>query len=376
MVKGKVSDMLHKSLTRRNFLQLTSLSLCGGTLFGAEPPDWRSQVALPPQNLPEPNRPLEPLLRDTNGNVIKSLEGWQQHERHLKNEWSRFLKPLDRSERPADDYEVVSEETVGDLIRQKINYLAEPDLRVPAYLLFSKFWKPEQKRPGIVALHPTTSETIDPIAGLSGPEDKQSAIHLAKAGFVVLCPENFLWQNAANYNQAVDKFQARHPGSLGMSKMLWDAQRAVDILSKVPGVNSDKIGTFGHSLGAKEVLYLMAFDDRVKAAVFSEGGISFESTNWDAPWYLGQGIHDRDFTLNHHQLLALCAPRPFLVLAGEQGRGAADGLRSWPCLAAAQDVYQLYNVQQSLALFNHEQGHAIPLIARQRMLEWLAWGLS
>ena len=33
--------------------------------------------------------------------------------------------------------------------------------------------------------------------------------------------------------------------------------------------------------------YLGGLDDRVKAGVSSEGGISLPSTNWDAPWYLG-----------------------------------------------------------------------------------------
>ncbi|MDB4638166.1 dienelactone hydrolase family protein, partial [bacterium] len=285
-------------------------------------------------------------------------------------------KPLNRDKRPANEFEIISRETVGNVIREKITYLVEEGIRVPAYLLSPKYSQPGRKRPGIVALHPTTSETIEPIAGLSGPLDKQSGIHLAEAGFVVLCPENFLWQNATGYKQAVSKFQARHPGSLGMSKMLWDAQRAVDILQSVAGVNDDQIGTFGHSLGAKEVLYLMAFDERIKAGVFSEGGIAFDSTNWDAPWYLGQGINNPGFSLNHHQLLALCAPRPLLLMGGESGSGAADGDRSWPYVSEAQNVYELHRKKTSLALFNHRQGHAIPLIARERMIDWLRWGIS
>ncbi|MBD3674560.1 MAG: dienelactone hydrolase family protein [Planctomycetaceae bacterium] len=368
--------MLHEPLTRRNLFQLTAAAFCGGSLWALEAPAWRRDVSTPPHNLPQPKRALAPLLVDESGNSIDSLDDWRPQAKSLRAQWQKYLGTLDRSQRPSEEYEIVSEEVVGNLIRQKITYLSEPDLRVPAYLLFARQRKPNSLRPGIVALHPTTAETIQPIAGLSGPEEKQSAIHLAEAGFVVLCPENFLWQNAESYDQAVENFQKRHPGSLGMSKMLWDAQRAVDILSSVPGVNPHKIGTFGHSLGAKEVLYLTAFDERVKATVFSEGGIAFESTNWDAPWYLGQGIHQDDFSLNHHQLLALCAPRPFLVLAGEEGRGAADGDRSWPCLAAAQEVYALYGQSGALGLFNHRQGHAIPLAARRKMIEWLTWGLT
>ena len=54
--------------------------------------------------------------------------------------------------------------------------------------------------------------------------------------------------------------------------MLFDARRAVDILADQPDVNRDRLGVFGYSLGAKEALYLAAFDPRVRAAVSSEGG--------------------------------------------------------------------------------------------------------
>jgi hypothetical protein len=37
-------------------------------------------------------------------------------------------------------------------------------------------------------------------------------------------------------------------------------------------------------------LYAAAFDERYKAVVFSEGGIGLTFSNWDAVWYLGEGI--------------------------------------------------------------------------------------
>ena len=68
-----------------------------------------------------------------------------------------------------------------------------------------------------------------------------------------------------------------------MAKMLLDAVVAVDLLAAMEGVNADRIGTVGHSLGAKEVLYLAAFDERIKVTVSSEGGIGTRFSNWDAP---------------------------------------------------------------------------------------------
>jgi cephalosporin-C deacetylase-like acetyl esterase len=55
--------------------------------------------------------------------------------------------------------------------------------------------------------------------------------------------------------------------------MLFDAVRAADVLESLPGVDAKRLACIGHSLGAKEALYAGAFDDRFRAAVFSEGGI-------------------------------------------------------------------------------------------------------
>ncbi len=366
--------MPHPSCSRRRFLQgvlaagITASSL-RATLSGDEL-DWLDEVLVPPDEIPLPKRPLSPLLVDAEGESIANRAAWERHRRTLRARWTQFLGTL-KIERPSAAAKVVGTERVDGIVRERIEYEGEPGITVPAYRLRPAEQDAEQQLPGIVALHPTTAETIKPIAGLSGPEDKHSAVHLARAGFVVICPENFLWQNAATLVEAVENFHRRHPDSLGMAKMLYDAQRAVDVLQQTAGVDPKRIGAFGHSLGAKEALYLAAFDERIRSAVASEGGIAFDSTNWDAIWYLGDAIRDPAFPLDHHQLLALTAPRPFLILAGESGPGAADGARSWPYVAAAQEVYRLYGERAMAGILNHRQGHSIPLTARERAIAWL-----
>ena len=109
----------------------------------------------------------------------------------------------------------------------------------------------------------------------------------------------------------------------------------------------------------------------MKATVASEAGLDFSFTNWHDPWFLGPAIRNPDFRLNHHQLLALTAPRSFLLLAGESGRHAADGDRSWPFIEAALKVYRLYGSPARLGIYNHGKGHTLPPQAFQRMAEWL-----
>ncbi len=84
---------------------------------------------------------------------------------------------------------------------------------------------------------------------------------------------------------------------------------------------------------------MAAFDSRIKVAVASEGGIGIKFSNWDAPWYLGQQVNRPNFTHDHHELLALSAPKPVLIVAGE----SADGDRGWPMLVDAQKVYRQYD---------------------------------
>jgi dienelactone hydrolase len=333
---------------------------------------WLHEVTtVPTITNAEPLERMAPLLADESGHVVASLEEWKERRIVIREQWMTFLGPMPER-RPAIKLEVLRTERLETLTRQLVRYEGEPGVSVEGYLLVphNTADKP-QKRPGILALHPTTDSTIDDIAGVSGSETKQFGLKFAQRGFVVFCPRCFLWQDAATFEIAVASHRARHPNSLGMAKMLYDAMRGIDVLVAHPEVDADRIGVIGHSLGAKESLYLAAFDERVKVAVASEGGISFRSTNWDAPWYLGAAINAPNFLLNHHQLLGLIAPRPFLILGGEAGPGAADGNRSWPLIAAAFPVWSLYGEPVRLGLWNHHQGHTVSPESFERMAQWL-----
>ncbi len=344
---------------------------------------WLEQVRTAPANPPRDRLGLvTQVLIDQRGELISTRVDWEKHRATLRTEWLKFLGPMP-DPRPVVKLEVLKTEMVGDadaptpVIRQLVRYDGEPGIRVEGYLLRPVAALANgQKRAGIVALHQTTSASIDEIAGVSGPDAMQLGLKLAKRGFVIFCPRCFLWQNVTSLDEAVAKHRERHPQTLGMAKMLYDAMRGTDVLLAQPDVDPQRIGAVGHSLGAKEALYLAAFDERINAAVASEGGTTFRSTNWDAPWYLGPAIRDENFPLNHHQLLALIAPRPFLILGGESGSGAADGDRSWPLIEAALPAWRLYGEPTRLGLLNHRQGHSISPGSFERIAEWLEMYLA
>jgi dienelactone hydrolase len=343
-----------------------------GNFTRAEDVSWLFRVQTPPPDMPrEGIGRLDPLLVDHHGAAITTIEGWQRHRQSIRDRWLKFLGEMP-DPRPAVTLEILKTEQSRRVERQLVRYECEPGVFVEGYLLRRIDARDGRKRPGIVALHQTTKNSIEEISGASGPGDMAIGEKLVHHGFVVFCPRCFLWHDVTTYDEAVARHRERHPGSLGMAKMLYDAMRAVDVLVSLPDVDADRIGAAGHSLGAKETLYLAAFDERIQAAVASEGGLGFRSTNWDAPWYLGPAIRDEDFPLNHHQLLALIAPRPFLILGGEEGRGAADGKRSWPLIEAALPVWKLYGEPTRLGLRNHGLGHALPPVEFEYLAQWLS----
>ena len=331
---------------------------------------WLPQVVRPPHDLiEEPANGLTSLFVDAEGRAITTRAEWERQRHRLRRYWLDFLGPMP-SDRPPVKLEVLRRDETPQFVRQLVRYEGEPGLWVEGYLL-SPHTAEAGRLPALVAMHATSEHNIEQIAGLAGKSSHQIAPQSCEAGFVVFCPRCFLWQDSTTYDEAVAKFRQRHPHTLGMHKMLYDAMRAVDVLQSLPNVDRDRIGAVGHSLGAKEALYLAAFDDRVTAAVASEGGIGLRSTNWNAPWYLGAAIEQEDFALNHHQLLAMIAPRPFLIVAGESGPGAADGNRSWPPVAAAQPAYRFYDQPVRLGVYNHGLGHVLNPEIYARIEDWL-----
>ncbi|MEE8452080.1 MAG: dienelactone hydrolase family protein [Thermoguttaceae bacterium] len=346
---------------------------------------WLAEVQRPPDRVPDsmpaPMPALQPLLTDGDGNPIDSLPEWQAKRAEIRRWWLDFLSPVSCLPSRVPTLEILGEECLGAITRQRVRYEVEPGSVTEAYLL-----KPTTPRttaqdcpsldspsldsllPGVVVFHSTVDESIDEPSGVVGPSPKNLGWGLAQRGFVALCPRNFLWPNNHRLSPRWQTFKqrCRHPRRKGMAKMLLDAFVAVNILSSLPEVDSDRLGTVGHSLGAKEALYLAALDERIRVAASHEGGVGIRFSNWDAPWYLGRQVRRGTFRREHHELMGLIAPRAFLLLGGD----GFDGVQSWPFVEAVLPVYKLYETPARVGLYNHHQGHKFTTEAEQRIYEW------
>lgn len=353
--------------TRRGFLAATMVACARRWSFADKEVSWLAEAQRAPAKPPADAPRLSPLLVDDDGRPIADLAGWKAQRERLRGKWLEFLHPFKVARSGPPAFEVLEEDTIDGVRRQRIGYEVEPGVGTEAYLL-----RPAGKKdcPGLVALHPTVAASIREPAGLVGRPEAAFGLNLARQGWVSICPRNYLWpdNDHIDVKTEVPRFEQRHPGSKGMYKMLFDAIVATDILASLPEVDPQRLGAIGHSLGAKEVLYLAAFDERIRVAVSSEGGIGTRFSNWNDPWYLGKEIDRPGFPREHHELLALAAPRAFLLLGGD----SADGDRSWPFLEATLPVYRLYGGAPRLGLTNHRKGHSIPIEVLPNVYNWLA----
>ncbi len=343
------------------------LLLLGFTLLSATPTDWPDLIQKPHAKLPIPDLGLRPLLGDAKGNKITKKPDWEKARQTLHDAW---LERLGKPPAKPDSLDIRSEklEKLDGYTRELLTFQSEGDDRIRAYLLTPTGLKRDEKRPAVVVFHSTTRETFKEPTDLGKDPERAYALHLVERGYITLCPECYILKDpdgwAAGQAKALDK---RRPGWTGMGKMTFDASRCVDFLETLAAVDKDRIGCLGFSLGAKQVLYAMAFEPRYKVGVFNEGGIGLRMTNWTDPWYLTEKMKAHIPEMEHHQVLALVAPKPFLILGG----GDADGDASWPFIDAVLPVYKLLDASEHIGLFNHKGKHTFPPDARKVAYRWL-----
>ena len=366
--------------------QTVSIIVVAGLLWGSDAmaadakdlPDWIKPLQTPRE--PSSGVPAKTydLAKTPDGTPITTPGQWRTQRRAIHDKWRRFLGQLPKPHCPLEPETVETTALDGGVTRRLIRIQVEPGIGMRCYLFVPAGKGPF---PACVCLHSTSDETIRQPAGLGAQPEKAFALDLAKRGYVTIAPENFEWRypGRPTEGKAWDKFHvvarifmAKYPGAKGMAKMIHDASRAVDYLCTLPQVRKDAIGAIGHSLGAKEVTYLQAFDERVVCGVSSEGGVAFEFTNYHDPWYLGPDIKKPDCNLYAHEVVALIAPRAWLLIGGN----SADGDKSWPYVAPVLPIYRLLGQPANVGVFVHKHGHAVPLEARKIAFRWLDYHLK
>ncbi|HEX6984851.1 MAG TPA: hypothetical protein VF170_05715, partial [Planctomycetaceae bacterium] len=169
------------------------LALAASSTAVAADVPWLAEVTTPPAEVPQPERPLTPLLAGPNGRPLATPAAWEAKRKELREAWLDFLGPLPQPPAAGLVLETVSEERLDRVQRSRVRYEAEPGRFVEASLL-RPLGDDSGRRPAVVVFHPTTAETFKVVDGTGGRPDQHVGLRLAERGFVVLCPRNFLWE--------------------------------------------------------------------------------------------------------------------------------------------------------------------------------------
>lgn len=192
----------------------------------------------------------------------------------------------------------------------------------------------------------------------------------------------------------VNKGQPRDMNDWGaLRAWAWGASQVLNYLETDPMVDAKRVAVEGHSRWGKAALVAMAYDTRFSIGYISSsgaGGAKLHRRNygelienvaavneyhWMAGNYLKYAgpLQWSDLPVDAHELIALVAPRPLFVGAGNEGDLWVDPRGMFMAQAAAQPVYELLGakglgpldfppletglLEGDLAYRQHAQGH-------------------
>ncbi|HWQ54679.1 MAG TPA: SUMF1/EgtB/PvdO family nonheme iron enzyme [Bryobacteraceae bacterium] len=366
------SHSYRSSMTPDHRSPYTGFRLCRTSSAPQKPfqPDaaWWGRYNAVPEALKGSTGDLSDLLAGARTQAV-----WQQRAASIRDKWMRVLgvpalKPATPAVRLIETFQEPGFE--GRLMEVQV----EPDHWERIYILLPANMG-SRPRPAVIVPY---YDVDTPVGSDSGgrrftPLSVRSFAYLAaRQGQVAVAVRWFGESYGEGYSEAVANLARRHPGVTGLGKWVWDAQRVLDYVVTLPMVDRDRIGMIGHSLGGKMTLYAAALDPRIKVAVASEPGIGLGFSNYEDFWYLGERIRELPAGGDQHELLALIAPRPFLLIAGE----SSDKDKSWTYINAARKVYDVFGQPRAIGAFNHRTGHSPTPESGQFAMEWLAYWLG
>jgi dienelactone hydrolase len=329
---------------------------------------------------PEPGAEKELIPSLVEG--LQTPEDWYQKKRpELMRLWTQILGKIEPDARDRRWFGDVRKAVVRDrrelanYTRLEVDLPLEKDFYQNHLLLLPK----NQGSGPFPAVVCWTSTTPD----YTAPEQWWGA-WLAEHGYVVLTSWSFIrrYRDDTNYDTgAAEKVYERFGHWLALGKMADDARREAEYLRSLKQVDGGRLGFMGFSLGAKAAVYVAAFAPEFKATVALDPHIAVNgSTNWYDPWYLDwlrpfSDIPTTQHTVlsllkpnperpgfehDHHELMALTAPRAFLLIGGSQSEdrgGDSDDLESWGYVNRAREVYQLLGVPERIQYVSTHGGH-------------------
>lgn len=390
--------------------------------------DWKKQREWddqPPTNIDESKvepYTLPPLLTSEDGTDIESKEAWEEVRRP---EIMRLLETFQQGHTPEGQIEVRINEIERDAssldglakrTQVRIEFPEADDLRIrvllmtPAdaegpvpTLLYLSF------TPNVMLLdEPGIDEDLAWSGALEAQVPDRDATRLGAFNVRKLI-ENGYGVAHVYYGDIYPDFD--HGNALGVTKLFggdgnprepdewgaiggwaWGLSRVMDYLQTAPAVDGDKVTLAGVSRLGKATLWAAAQDERFAAVIpwlSGEGGAAISRRNygetvadltnpkrydyWFAPRYQDYAFKVDELPVDGHMLLAMLAPRPTLLITGNEDTWS-DPMGEWVSAHQAKSVWELYGlagpavgeapplaqpVWGDLSYFMHEGKHTV-----------------
>lgn len=316
--------------------------------------------------------------------IPASKIAWEKQRQQVRAQLGELLGKLPpRPKTPT--VETLTREDRGDYLLEKFRFDNGAGATVPGYLLLPK--KASGKSPAILYCHWHGGEYD------IGKEELFQSKHtpeapgptLVKRGFVVLAIDAYCFgeRNGQGPGGEAEKGGA---GELTASKFnlwvgrtLWgmilrDDLMALDYLVSRPEVDAGRIGVTGMSMGATRSWWLMALDERIQTGVAVacltryQNLIAREALKAHGIYYYVPNL------LNHFDIeavVALLAPRPVLLMNGDQDTGSpVDGIHAIEMVV--RQAYALYGRQSEFeSVVYPGQGHVYTPAMWTKALDWM-----
>ncbi len=154
--------------------------------------------------------------------------------------------------------------------------------------------------------------------------------------------------------------------------MIWDGIRGLDYLAQRPEIDAGRLGCVGNSGGGMMTSYLMALDDRVRAAAPACFITDTRRKNvHPGPGDAEQNLHAQTARgLDHADFLLMRAPRPTLILAATRDYVPIDG--AWEAFRQAKRLYTRLGLPEGVDLVEVNEPHGFSHGLRVAAVRWMA----
>ncbi len=315
----------------------------------------------------EDERLAEPVDTDT-------IEAWQTN---LREEFMEAIGGLPDTDTPLNAEVTHAVERDGFIV-EKVIYESMPGVHVSAALFLPDDPQFEPPYPGILlpcghsrtgkgselyqsgaalaALHGMAALVFDPLDQGERhqllDEDGDSIIWGTHAHSALGVGAIFLGHNTARF-------------------MIHDMVRSLDYMEERPDIDGERLGAMGNSGGGTQTSYIMALDERIKAAAPSCYITSFDRlVNTIGPQDSEQNIFGQlAWGMDHAEYLTMRAPMPVMVCAATDDFFDIGGTHD--SVERARRTFEALGYEDRLTLTETEGTHGWHQPLREASVEWM-----